>query len=849
MRRAPRWLIFTALVVALVIGGLSTLAVGTARRPLPETEGRMMLPGLSREVEVLRDGHGVAQIYADTPEDLFEAQGFVHAQDRFYEMDVRRHITAGRLAELFGPSQVETDAYVRTLGWRRTAEQELALLSSSTRRYLDAYASGVNAYLSGRATGDLSLEYRLLGLQGLRYTPEPWNAVDSISWLKAMAWDLGSNREQETEQALLTYQLGAKRAASLWPSYPVDGFDPIVTRGAVVKGGFDPAAARGSARPAPVGASAPELRRASAALTAAAKVDDAIPPLLAAGELGGETGSNSWVVSGQRTASGQPLLSNDPHLQTSIPSVFTQVGLHCRTVGPACPFEVSGFSFSGVPGVVIGRNAQVAWGLTTSHLDVQDLYLEDVRDNMVRLGERYLPLTVRTEEIRVRGEDQPRTITVRTSRHGPLLSDVDPQLARMGAGGGAPTRESYAVALSWVASQPGRTMDALLGLDRARNFTEFRAAAKLLDAPSQNLVYADTSGNIGYQLPGVVPVRGAGDGRLPAPGWDASYDWVGRVPFEQLPYVYNPPAGYIVAANQPVIGDQYAPRLGANYSYGWRSQELVDRLGDAGPLTLDAAEQLFYDDTVRFAADLVPTLLRVKVADPWVAEGQQTLVGWDYSAAPDSAAAAYFNVVFHNLLKATFRDELPEELWPTGGDRWFAVVAQLIQQPDSPWWDDVSTPGRVERRNDILLAAMTSARKELTSLMARDTGKWQWGHLHRVTLRNQTLGNSGVGLVERIFNRGNYQVGGGPGVVNALSYDTTKGYRVTTGPTMRMLVDLGNPDASRWVNQSGVSGHAYDDTYDDQLELWATNRTWPFVSSRAAVDAATRQRLLLAPGG
>jgi penicillin amidase len=206
-------------------------------------------------------------------------------------------------------------------------------------------------------------------------------------------------------------------------------------------------------------------------------------------------------------------------------------------------------------------------------------------------------------------------------------------------------------------------------------------------------------------------------------------------------------------------------------------------------------------------------------------------------------------VVFHNLLKATFRDELPEELWPTGGDRWFAVVAELMKQPDNPWWDDVSTAGRVERRNDILLAAMTSARKELTSLMARDTSKWQWGHLHRVTLRNETLGNSGVGAVERIFNRGDYQVGGGPGVVNAYGYDTTKGYRVTTGPTMRMLVDLGNPDASRWVNQSGASGHAYDDTYDDQLELWATNRTWAFVSSRAAVDATTRHRLVLVPGG
>ncbi|MET1004356.1 MAG: penicillin acylase family protein [Propionibacteriaceae bacterium] len=847
MRRTPRWLIFTALVVVLVIGSLSSLAVGTVRRSLPVTEGRLTVPGLAGPVEVLRDGHGVPQIYADTAEDLFEAQGYVHAQDRFYEMDVRRHITAGRLSELFGPSQVETDAYIRTMGWRRVAAQELPLLSSSTRRYLDAYASGVNAYLNGRSAGDLSLEYSLLGLQGLDYTPEPWTAVDSVSWLKAMAWDLGSNLGQETEQGLMTATVGAAKAASLFPSFPIDGFDPIVTGGAVVNGAFDPAAAKNGARPAPGGLGPEQLRGGSAALSAAAKVDSAIPDLVGSRALGAETGSNSWAVSGQRTASGKALLSTDPHLATSIPSIFAQVGLHCRAVNAGCPFDVSGFSFSGMPGVVIGHNTKVSWALTTSYPDVQDLYLEQLRGDTVRVGNVYRPLQVRQEQIKVKGEDD-RTITIRSSRHGPLLSDVDAQLKDLGAPGAA-GGEPYAVALSWVALQPGTSMDAVFALDRAANFTEFRAAAKLLAAPSQNLLYADTSGNIGYQLPGDIPVRAQGSGRLPSPGWDASYDWIGKIPFEQLPYVYNPRSGFLVAANQPVIGSQYAPYLGSNYSYGWRSQEIIDRLKNAPPLTVDSAEQLFYDDTIRFAADIVPTLLRIKVADSWVAEGQKTLVGWDYSSPADSAAAAYFNVLFHNILKKTFRDEMPEDLWPTGGDRWMAVVDLLLKHPDNAWWDDVNTPDKVERRDDILLASMTSARQEITSLMARDVDGWQWGKLHRLTLRNQTLGSSGIGPVERLFNRGNYEVGGGPAVVNALAYDTTEGYRVNNGPTMRMLVDLGNLDGSRWVNQSGVSGHAYDAHYDDQTELWVNNRTWSFVSSRAAVEASTEKRLELVPGG
>ncbi len=562
VRRTPRWLIFTALVVVLGLGILSSLAAGTVRRSHPVTEGRLVLAGLTQPVEVLRDQHGVPHIYADTPEDLFEAQGFVHAQDRFYEMDVRRHITAGRLAELFGASQVATDAFVRTLGWRRVAEQELAALSPSTRRYLDAYASGVNAYLRERETADLSLEYSVLGLQGLRYTPEEWTAVDSVSWLKAMAWDLSGNVKQETEQALMTARVGADQAASLFPGYPLNGFDPILPRGSVAKGAFDPTISAKGARPAPAGLTRRQLQAAGGALTAAAKVDSAIPALLGSRALGPETGSNSWVVSGDRTASGKAMLSNDPHLATSIPSVFAQVGLHCRTVSAACPFDVAGFSFSGMPGVVIGHTASVAWGLTTSNVDVQDLYLEQVRGDTVRVGNAYLPLRVRTEEIRVAGEDEPRTITIRSSRHGPLMSDVDPQIQTVGQQ--RTGRGPFAVALSWTASNPGRTMDAVIALNRATNFTEFRAAAKMLVAPSQNLVYADTSGNIGYQLPGDIPLRGKGDGRVPSPGWDASYDWLGRIPFAELPYSYNPPGGFLVTANQPVVGDQYETTLGSS---------------------------------------------------------------------------------------------------------------------------------------------------------------------------------------------------------------------------------------------------------------------------------------------
>jgi penicillin amidase len=839
-------LIFSAIVVVLAMAAVASLAVGTVRQSYPQVEGRLTLPGLSAPVEVLRDAYGVPQIYADSAEDLFQAQGFVHAQDRFYEMDVRRHIAAGRLSELFGPSQVPADSYIRTLGWRRVAEQELTLLSSSTRRYLDAYAAGVNSYLKGRPAAELSLEYSLLGIQGLDYVPEEWTAVDSIAWLKVLAWELASNLATESELGVMTAKVGKTRAAGLLPEHPLSDVDPIVREGAVSKNAFDPGASPGQAGAAPSGLPDVTLSGATAALSAAAQATRTIPRTFASTDPASGTGSNSWAVSGDRTASGAALLSNDPHLATSIPSVFTQVGLHCREVRADCPYDVSGFSLASVPGVLIGKNTSIAWGLSTAYADTTDLFLEEVRGDTVRRGRAFEPLTVRTEEIRVRGEVNPRPIRIRSSRHGPLLSDVDGQLQQVGAAG-APA--PYAVALGWMGLTPGRTMDAVFRLGRARNFTEFRAAARLMAAPVQNLIYADTLGNIGYQLAGAIPRRGEGDGRLPVPGLDPAYDWRDTIDFAALPYAYNPGGGILVAANQQIISSSYRYPLGSDYSYGWRSQEILERLEEAEDLTLDAAEQVFYDDTIRFAADVVPTLLKIKVDDPWVVEGQRTLVGWDYAAAADSAAAAYFNVVVHNILKLTFRDEMPESFWPRGGDRWYGVISQLMEEPRDLWWDNTATPETVETRDDILLAALTGARKELTSLQARDTDQWRWGRIHRITLRHGTLGASGVAAVERVFNRGDYPASGGPAVVNAMAYDALAGYGVTAGPAMRMVVDLGDLDASRWVNQSGASGHAFHPNYDDQLELWATNRTWPFVSSRTRVEAAATDRLELVPGG
>jgi len=414
----PGWVrasAFVAVIVVLALIALLVAVVVVARRPLPQTEGTLQVDGLAGKVEVLRDAHGIPQVYADTAADLFLAQGFVQAQDRFFEMDFRRHVTSGRLSELFGESTVATDLYIRTMGWRRVAAREYDLLAPSTKSYLDAYSEGVNAYLAGLSATDLSLEYTVLGLTGLDYEPEKWTPIDSLAWLKAMAWDLRGNMDEEVERARLSVDRTPEQVDELYPRYPYERHAPIINR---------PVAPRPGARSRP--APGPT---ALAALEAVQRGVDAIPDLMGHGK---GVGSNSWVVSGEHTVGGKPLLANDPHLSPSMPGIWYQMGLHCNTVDADCPFDVSGFTFSGVPGVVIGHNRDIAWGMTNLDPDVTDLYLEKVTGKTYLYGGKQMPLTERDEVIRIAGESS-RLITVRSTRHGPLLSDVSAELSSVGA--------------------------------------------------------------------------------------------------------------------------------------------------------------------------------------------------------------------------------------------------------------------------------------------------------------------------------------------------------------------------------------------------------------------------------
>ncbi|MGW5675398.1 penicillin acylase family protein [Streptomyces sp. NPDC003860] len=946
-KKGRRGRLIVILLVLALLGGVGYggyWGVDAVRASFPQTTGEIKIDGLKGKVEVKRDDYGIPQLYADSDEDLFRAQGFVHAQDRFWEMDVRRHMTAGRLSEMFGKDQVETDAFLRTLGWRKIAQQEYdQKLSAETKKYLDAYAAGVNAYLKDRSGKELSVEYAALGFVNGDYAPEPWTPVDSVAWLKAMAWDLRGNMQDEIDRSLMTSRLSQDQIAQLYPKYPYDRNQPIVDRGAVDESDnrFDLKAEpsrdngsndngngdsndsgsngngsssngngngngnsgngnnndgissnSGSNNEGFTGGtdSSDAIEGLNAQLSSLSDNLDTLPALL--GPNGSGIGSNSWVVSGKHTTTEKPLLANDPHLAPQLPSLWYQMGLHCREKSESCSFDTAGYTFSGMPGVIIGHNQDIAWGMTNMGADVTDLYLEKISGDSYTYDGKQKPLTVTEEVIKVAGGKN-KTITVRATDRGPLVSDRSTELEKVGqqaqVPNSAPDRATgYGVSLQWTALQPGNSMDAVFELNRADDFDSFRKAASKFEVPSQNLIYADAEGKIGYQAPGKIPVRAEGKGDKPAPGWDPAYKWDGYIPFDEMPYEEDPERGYIVTANQAVIDDSYKHDLTVDWGYGARSQRINDmieqKIKDGGKISTEDMRTMQTDNKSEIAKLLTPTLMKINISDPNVREAQKLLEGWDYSQEPDSAAAAYFNAVWRNILKLGFGNKLPKELrvkgdclfvrpagsnapadqiepveecgtrdadsaQPDGGDRWFEVVRSIVDDEDNPWWQSPRsrTDKATDTRDELFARAMEDARWELTAEMGKDIDSWSWGRLHQLQLKNQTLGTEGPGVVKYLLNRGPWNLAGGEATVNATGWNAAAGYDVVWVPSMRMVVNVGDWDRSRWINLTGASGHAYSAHYTDQTDKWAKGELLDWSFTPEAVQKNTVDTLTLTP--
>ncbi|MEJ7748789.1 MAG: penicillin acylase family protein [Candidatus Limnocylindrales bacterium] len=861
----------TVLIVILVavIGGVGTMAWLTARA-LPQTSGTLQVPGLDGAVTVGRDEYGIAQIRAGTSHDLFLAQGYTHAQERMWQMEVWRRIGSGRLSELFGESTLETDALIRTLGWRRAAERDLAAVAPPARAVLDAYAEGVNAWLEANRDR-LGPAFLISGA-----APEPWTPLDTLTWGKVQAWNLGGNLDSELFRYLLDDRLGdPARTDELFappPSSPV-----ITPSGLPGSGGAGSGVGFRSNRGAS-GGGPPEMKARTALMPAqAAGWHDLARSLDVALGLGGldageglasdhGIGSNNWVVAPSRSVTGGALLANDPHLGISMPSVWYINGLHCTTVTPACPYEVAGVSFPGVPGVVLGHNSRIAWGATNVDPDVQDLVIEtiDPADPGRYLGPdgSSRPFVTRSETIGRAGAAD-FMLSVRETTHGPILNDVDPRL------GDAPL-----MALRWTATReqlgPDRTFEAILGLNTAANFDQFRAALSIYVAPSQNFVYADVEGHIGYQLPGIIPVRSdpADRGDRPVVGRGGRGEWTGTVPFEDLPWQLDPEPGLIVTANNAAVDEAYPAFIGQEWDPGGRAERILDLIEAFGQDGLSVEEMggIQNDSAPLRARDIVDTL---DAAQPSTEDGATVagrIAAWEGACDEDSLGCAAYMTWEYRVLRDIFDDELGNLARDyVGSAASWSSLAMLLGEPRSRWWDDTTTAGLTETADLIILRAMDEAGAELRAAYGGPEN-WSWGRLHTATFEEGTLGASGIGPLEWYFNHGPIAVPGVAGAVNNTYHRLSRAYpdptdpdfepvgvdrlfAVTNLPSYRLTMDLSDLDGATIVITTGQAGNPFDRHYHDLVDRWRTGQPVPLPFTPGAIDAATVSVLTLAPGG
>lgn len=824
-----RWLrlLLLVLVCLFLLGALAGIFV--VRASFPRTQGVLVLEGLRAPVDVYRSGHGVPTIIASNEYDLFFTQGYVHAQDRFYQMDFFRHVGTGTTAEMFGETTLDTDVFLQTLGWEQIASAEAEDLDPDSRAILQAYADGVNAYLADHEGASLSLEYAILSLIQPSYSVEPWSIVHSLAWAKSMAWDLGGNLDGEIDRALLLNSLSMEQLTELYPPYPED--HPVIV----------PSLPMDQAQSSPI---RPDLPLA--AIHSVSELDAQINDLLGLHPPGQEgLGSNNWVISGDRSASGGALFANDTHLGIQMPSIWYENALLCRSLAPDCRYRVAGFSFAAAPGVVIGHNDYIAWGVTNTGPDVQDLYVERLHpedpDLYLSNGE-WVEMEIVEEVLQVAGAD-PIPLTVRRTRHGPVISDTYGRLEDLAESDGLDLPPSYAISLAWTALEPSTVMRSILELNRARDFEEFRAALKWFDVPAQNFVYADIAGNIGYQMTGQIPVRRSGEGWLPTPGWDGTYDWQGYLTFEQLPWSYNPASGYIITANHAVVDRRYPHFITRQWDYGFRAQRIVDLVDSTSTLDLEALKRIQVDNLNPAASLMLPYLAPLEFEKPVYQQWINRLQRWDGRNDPDSAEAALFNMVWQQAVNRVFHGE-----WEAGplpqDSRAIEVMRRLLDQPDSAWWDEPTT-AETESRDDVLRVAFLAAFGELEASLGTDPNGWAWGELHTATFRNQSLGQSGVPPIEALFNRGPFPVGGGASILNATDWDLTEGAAVTSLPSQRIVLDLSDLDGAQTIHTTGQSGHAFHANYIDLARPWAEleyhQLAWEFESIVTA--AASHLRL------
>jgi penicillin amidase len=768
-----------------------------SRRRLPPVEGTLALSGLDREVEIIRDRWGVPHIYAQSVHDLFFAQGFVHAQERLWQMELNRRTGQGRLSELFGELALDTDRAIRTFGFNRLGRADWEGMPEDGRQLITAYSDGVNALLADprfKPPVELSL---------VRHRPEPWTPEDTLAFSRVMIWQLSHAWYDEIVRARVAAAVGEERAAELEIHYPTANPDTL-------PGGNE------FHRVEPGGGLVP-----------------ATGPFLNRG-----IGSNVWAVAPWRSDSGHAYLCNDMHLALTMPGLWYEVHLDGGGV------QVSGASLPGLPMVLVGHNARIAWGMTLAYTDCEDLFVEELdpeNPRRYRTEDGWLDAEVVPEPIAVKGRAEPHVEEVVITRHGPIISDVV----------GAPEQR---LAVRSMALQPTPAIEGWRRLNLAAGWDDFVEAMRLVEAPQLSVGYADVEGNIGYWCTGKVPIRKGGDGTRPAPGWTGEHEWVGEVPFEEMPHCLNPARGFLLNTNNRVIGEDYPHFLGNCWMNGYRARRIEELVGDRDGLGVEDFKKIQLDVTCLPGLELVQRLLGLESEDPDVELALTQLRGWDGVLSLDSVGGAIYEVFRYTLVRSILEPALGEELTLNVIGKGFhpllkpsnvlyghdtSTLLRMLDGPDS-WWIE-----QAGGRQQVLERGLKQAVAWLRGELGPDVDTWRWGRLHRA-LFPHAMGMQKP--LDRVFNRGPVPIGGDTdtpcqtGMLADDPYDPK-----AWAPTFRQIVDLGDLSRSLIIIPPGQSGHLASSHYDDLIEPWARGEYHPMLWTREQVEQAAESRLALQP--
>ena len=768
----------TGLVAGAVGTGLAAAATAAAwhwlaRRPLPKQKGTIELAGLEGHVRVRRDRWGVPHVVAESAADLWFAEGFCHGQDRLWQMDFYRRALSGRVSEFAGAEGLPVDRLMRTLGMRRTAEREAASLDPELRTLLERFCEGVNA--AAASAKALPFEMQLLRLEF-----EPWRPADILGLGKLLAFGLSTNWEKELLRADMTRELGPELAAKLDPGYPAG--NPVVTQ--------EPWSGDG--------------------LGLAEQIDAVRRSIGMAAEA---SGSNNWAVSGALSATGSPLIAGDPHLPQSMPGIWYQVGL---ALGDR---TVRGASLPGMPGVYMGQNNDVCWTFTNVMADVQDLFVERVEGDSYLFEDEWLPLEVVREEIAVKGRDAPEVLDVRITHHGPLVN------AALGAD------EAEPLALRWISLDQPTAFKGMFELHGIRSGAELVATLEGHTSPASNLIWADRHGSIGYKLIGRLPLRKGGCPDLPKPGWEGEFEWEGAVPYDELPEVVDPESGFLVTANNRIVGDDYPHHITSDWLDGFRARRIEEMLGASDEHDLESFEAMQSDNLSIPGLEAARRLGRLSPTGQREMSAVERLRSWDGRLDPDTIAGTIYQAFLLRLAREVARAAIGDrdlcERWLDRADngftphvtspwRWHSHLMNLWEEGDEeligrPW-------------DSLVLEALAGALDDLSDRFGPDPEGWRWGHVHEMEFPHP-LGEANP-LLRKLLNR-SLRAGGAQETVSQIAYDPNDPYRAVWAPSWRMVGDPTDPGRSRWQMFTGQSGHPASPHYDDLQDDWLEGRTQP----------------------